>query len=86
MKHICRRNIRLTDVTALENTSVSTQAKRQLRAPLLTAFDIYRSHVSYKTVVESEERHEVIMAWYRDLLDLKQSALDNVPDEIKPYV
>ena len=86
MKIVTRRACLPADITALENTTVYIQAKRQLRAPLLAAFDIYRSHVSYQTVEESDERHDVIMAWYRDLLDLKQSALDNVPDEIKRYL
>lgn len=78
--------ITLANLDRLNGSAERKNAIRQMRAPLLSAFDIYRSHVSYRTVAESEERHTLIMEWYRDLLDLKQTALENVPEEIKPYI
>jgi hypothetical protein len=54
-------------------------AIRQLRKPLLEAFDIYKSNVVYGVDTETEFEKAEIMTWYQDLLDKKESALINVP-------
>lgn len=86
MKITRNKPITLANLDKLKCSDEYKSAMRQLRAPLLAAFDIYRSHVSYHTIVENEERHVAIVSWYKDLLDLKQSAIEDVPNEIKHYV
>jgi hypothetical protein len=61
-------------------------AIRQLRKPLLEAFDIYKSNVVYGVDTETEFEKAEIMAWYQDLLDKKENALRNVPLKIQRYL
>jgi hypothetical protein len=61
-------------------------AIRQLRKPLLEAFDIYKSNVVYGVDTETECEKSEIMTWYQDLLDKKESALRNVPLKIQRYL
>ncbi len=58
---------------------------RSKREPLLRAFDIYKTNLSYGIFSESEVDHNLIVNWYKDLLDLKESAFDNVPLLISKY-
>lgn len=53
---------------------------------LLKAFDVYKSNVYYGVVKETDERHVAVLAWYRDLCDLKAEAVENIPDEIMRYL
>lgn len=56
--------------------------KRNRRKPLLEAFDKWE-----KAVLRGRETDdEVIMQWYKDLLDLKDSAFDTVPARIIYYL
>ena len=61
-------------------------AIRQLREPLLKAFDIYKSNVNYGVEVETELERIEIMAWYQNLLDKQESALVYVPLKIQRYL
>jgi hypothetical protein len=61
-------------------------AIRQLRKPLLEAFDIYKSNIAYGVETETELEKAEIMAWYNDLLDKKETALSLVPQKIKRYL
>lgn len=61
-------------------------AIRQLREPLLKAFDIYKSNINYGVETETEEERNEIISWYKDLLDKKVSALENVPLKIQRYL
>lgn len=61
-------------------------AKRSLREPLLKAFDIYKSNVSYGVVVETEEEKVKIKKWYNSLLELNESALKVIPSGVKKYL
>ena len=61
-------------------------AIRQLRKPLLEAFDIYKSNIAYGVEQETTEDRIVIMDWYQDLLDKKETALVNVPLKIQRYL
>ena len=57
---------------------------RQKREPLLQAFDIYKSNVSYG--IETDNNREEIVVWYKAILDLEESAIDNPPIEIRRYM
>ena len=59
---------------------------RAMREPLLVAFDKYKSNVNYGVQFESEEDRNVIISWYRDLLNLEKSAFENIPERIKYYL
>lgn len=59
-----------------------TERKRYKRKPLLEAFDKWE-----KAVLRGRELDdEIVMQWYRDLLDLQESAFENVPERIKYYL
>lgn len=60
--------------------------KRDKRVPLLKAFDTYKGNVKYGIEYETEQQHAEIIAWYKDLLDLKQSAFENIPSKINHYI
>ena len=57
---------------------------RQLRTPLLQAFDIYKSNVNYG--IEADANREKIIVWYKAILDLYEDAIDNPPIEIRRYM
>ncbi len=86
MKIIGRKMIGADNLQALAGTAAELTAKRQLRKPLLEAFDIYKSNVYYGVVSETEEEHAAVLAWYRSLLNLEEDALTVVPDGIMQYV
>lgn len=52
------------------------------RKPLLIAFDKWE-----KAVIRGREEDSTeVMQWYQDLLDLKESAFENVPERINYYM
>lgn len=52
------------------------------RKPLLDAFDKWE-----KAVIRGREEDSTeVMQWYQDLLNLKESAFENVPERIKYYM
>ena len=59
---------------------------REMRTPLLKAFDIYKSNVAYGVEFESEEQREEIIKWYNSLLQLDESAFENVPERVRYYL
>ena len=61
-------------------------AKRQLREPILKAFDIYKSNVYYGIIKETEAEHTKVMEWYNKLCDLDIQAVENIPVLIKKYI
>ena len=61
----------------------SLRAQRKVH---LEAFDKYKSNVNYGIKIENEITRSIIVAWYNDLLDLKETAFVNVPSEIKYYL
>lgn len=85
MKVLSKRLIGIDDTAALP-TGKKEDALRTLREPLLAAFDIYKGNVQYGILTETEEERETILAWYRDLCDLKETAIREVPAKIKKYV
>lgn len=86
MKVLSRRAINTNDVEILKDTSAKNEAIRQLREPLLSAFDIYKTNVQYGIEYETELEHQQIVSWYRGLLDLSLDCIENVPYQVKKYL
>ncbi len=86
MRVITASPITIADLTALATTSYSRETIRQLRAPLLAAFDVYKSNVAYGIVTETNAEHKEIAKWYRLLLDLDPVAIREVPTLVAQYV
>lgn len=80
------RRITTADLAVLRATDVGTDAKRQLRKPILDAFDVYKSNLYYGVITETEEEHYQILYWYKLLLDLDEYAIENVPPAIAKYM
>lgn len=59
---------------------------RSIRKRLLQAFDIYKTNVIYGIINESEEQKKEVLKWYKNILDLEENSLDNVPECIKRYL
>ena len=80
------RKITFRDVKAhLIGTVYETDAKRQLRRPLLDAYDVHKSNVNYGTVPETEEEHSKVVKWYKDILDLKDEAFEAIPAKVQRH-
>lgn len=68
----------------LEMKRIKNELNRQRnkRKRLLEAFDKWE-----KAVLRGrEDENDSIMLWYYDLLDLKETAFENVPERIKYYM
>lgn len=59
---------------------------RGKRAPLLKAFDIYKSNLLVGALVISEEEQQEVITWYNLILDLDEEAINNPPEIILRYV
>jgi hypothetical protein len=82
-------NNKLVKDISKADTRVQEELQNELRAqrePILKAFDIYKTNVQYGIDTETAEEHLIIIMWYQDLLDLKESAFINIPDKIKRYM
>lgn len=66
-----------TDEEALKNM---LRAKRK---PLLEAFDKWEKAVLRNREIDD---YTITTIWYKDLLDLKETAFENVPEKIKYYL
>ena len=86
MRVVSVNKLTIEDLGHLQNTAACLDAKRQLRAPLLTAFDIYKSNVIYGVEEEVATTRKEILAWYQGLLDLEMWALQNIPTVISRYM
>lgn len=86
MKHIKVQKITPDALPHLAGSGAEQDALRQLRAPLLAAFDIYKSNVFYGIIAESERERGEILTWYRALLDKEPWALTTIPQMVRPYV
>lgn len=78
------------DVTASDLKYFSgeekTELKRQLRKPLLSAFDVYKTNVLYGIIEEEQEVNAKIKQWYKSLLNLEDEAFFQVPEEVENYI
>ena len=82
MKLIKKEQLRLLSNHPEEQRNVL----RQLRKPLLEAMDIYDKNVSKGRITESIDQKRIVDSWYKSILDLEESAFDNVPEVIKQYL
>ena len=69
-----------------KNTEEYRNFLRTKRQPLLEAFDIHKTNVSYGICVETEQERKEILDWYYRLLDLDETAIDNPPKEIARHL
>lgn len=86
MKILKRKALTLEDTMGLDGLAARSDALRTLRAPMLDAFDVYKSNVYYGIITETDEQHAEIVAWYHDLCDLKDSAIAAPPAGIRKYL
>ena len=70
----------------VERAKASTELLRAKRKRLFKAFDIYKENVNYGLIEETQETHNKLVQWYQGCLDLDTNAIDNCPNEIKPYM
>ena len=83
------RTLQLSDVEMLDICLTKEQAdngKRQLRKPLLKAFDTYKTAVIYEGKTETREEKNSVLAWKQGLLDLQTEAFKSVPEKVKYYL
>lgn len=57
---------------------------RAERVLILQAFDIYKTNVIYG--IEEETNKEEMLTWYKDILDLKSEAFNNIPEQVQRYM
>lgn len=86
MKILSVKMINEANLPELRETSEYKDAKRQLREPLLKAFDVYKTNVYYGVVTETEREKAEIIEWYNAMCDLKEWAIEKVPDKVRRYV
>lgn len=70
----------------LESVNTNTEYLREKRNKVFKAFDIYKQNVNYGILTETKAKHNEILEWYQNCLDLNNEAINNVPDEIKPFL
>ena len=88
MSTIKNEKITLEDVDMLVERlpqEHADNAKRQLRDPVLKAFDSHKSSVIYGDGNETAEEREEILSWKQSILDLDTEAFKNIPEKIKYY-
>ena len=68
--------------TEAELQEIRLNKLRTQRKPLLEAFDKWEKAVLRGRELDDEQ----IMNWFYELLDLKQTAFDNIPENIKYYI
>ena len=92
MNKPCKTTIRLINLSDVDNIverlpqATADNAKRQLRKPLLTAYDAHKSTVIYENKEETAEEKEQVLAWKQKALDLKTEAFKDIPDSVKYYL
>ena len=83
------RTLQLSDVETLDICLTKEQAdngKRQLRKPLLKAFDTHKTAVIYEGKAETQDERNSVLAWKQGLLDLQTEAFKSVPEKVKYYL
>ena len=84
-----RRLIDLTDIDYIVESlpkESADNAKRQLRKPLFSAFDMHKGNIAYGAEAETAEEKEKVLAWREDLKDLKTEAFKEIPQKVKYYL
>lgn len=80
------KELPLSKAACVKNTGEELNHIRFLRKPLLKAFDVYKSNVYYGVVKETEAEHAAVLAWYKNLCDLKTEAVESVPAAVQKYL
>ena len=92
MNKPCKKTIRLINLSDVDNIverlpkATADNAKRQLRKPLLTAYDSHKSTVIYEGKHETAEDKAQVLAWKQDALDLRTEAFKNIPKQVRYYL
>lgn len=84
-----KKSIQIPTTSSIANTAeVKTRVLRNKRTKLLNAFDTYKTNVAYGITAETDDRKAIILAWYRNILDLVENAFEdnNIPAEIRYYL
>ena len=66
--------------------TVKIERLRNLRCPLLKAFDIYKINVMYNIITESESEKAEVLKWYQAILNLDKDAIENPLPQITKYL
>ncbi len=82
MRIIKRKPIDSNSIELLKGTSAEQDALRQLRKPLLAAFDIWEKAVTRGREVDDPE----IMEWFSEIKSLNPEAIKNIPERIRYYL
>ena len=82
------RKISAMDLVGLAHCEIDLQlnAARQIREPILKAFDVYKVNVLYGAEKETQAQKKSCLEYLQKLKDLDHSALTNVPSRIKYYM
>lgn len=83
------RTLQLSDVETLDICLPKEDAdncKRQLRKPLLKAFDTHKTAVIYEGKAETQDERNSVLAWKQELLDLQTEAFKEVPKSVEYYL
>ena len=88
---ITERLITLADINDIVERlpkEAADNAKRQLRKPLLNAYDSHKSTVIYEGKTETLEEKSEVLKWKQSALDLETKAFkeENIPQKIKYYL
>ena len=89
MNEVKNKIIKIDDIDMLAERlpkEHADNAKRQLRKPILEAFDSYKTSVQYGDAAETQEEHEKVLQWKQSLLNLETEAFKNIPEKIKYYL
>lgn len=92
MNKACKTTMRLIKLSDVDNIvsrlpkGTADNAKRQLRKPLLTAYDSHKSTVIYEGKTETQDEKSKVLAWKQGLLDLQTEAFKSVPEKVKYYL
>lgn len=84
-----RRVVELYDIDNIVKLLPNEEAKkckRQLRKPLLKAFDTHKTAVIYEGKAETQDERNSVLAWKQELLDLQTKAFKSVPEKVKYYL
>ncbi len=76
----------MLDKLVNKNSQEYLEYLRSKRKPLLNAFDIHKTNISYGVETETEEEREIIVNWYHLVLDLNEEAINNPPQGIKRHL
>jgi hypothetical protein len=92
MNKTCKKTERIItladvgEIVARMPKTAADNAKRQLRKPLLTAYDTHKTNVVYDGKIESAKEHEEMIVWKQRILDLETQAFNNIPNILKYYL